>query len=60
MLLYLYTIEPPFYYDLCMASKSMDESKLDNLGPFSRAFYELLAFTDEIEQKREDKFYLGR
>lgn len=42
MLLYLYSMEPPFYHDLLIASKQKDDLKLKTLGPFAFAIYELL------------------
>ena len=42
MLLYLYSMEPPFYHELQVASREMDESKLLALGPFAVAMYELI------------------
>ena len=35
LMLYLHSIEPPFYAYLNDATQSMDQSKVSNLGPFA-------------------------
>lgn len=42
LILYLYSIEPPFYAELNSACRLLDESKLETLGPFARALFEIL------------------
>ena len=41
-LLYVYSIEPPIYEHLNNACRTMDETKLRTLGPYSCAMYMLL------------------
>ena len=42
ILMYLYTIEPPFYAELSNACRTQDESKLNWLGPFAQAITTIL------------------
>ena len=39
---YMYTIEPPFYYDLNKASLELNGTKLKSLGPFARVLSGIL------------------
>ena len=57
LILYLYTLEPPFYYYLNKASRFMLDSELTTLGPFARALHEILS---GAEGKREDKIIEGK
>jgi len=59
MLLYLYSIEPPFYAKLNMACRSMDKEKLEMLGPYARALYELLAWGEQSDKLRNDAMQKG-
>lgn len=54
MLLYLYSVEPPFYSDLYQACRSMDIFKVHTLGPFARALFELLKQCEYSERRRDD------
>ena len=47
-------MEPPLYGQLSKASRDMDLSKLDNLGPFARALLEVLGGGNNIDKKRDD------
>ena len=42
LILFLYSIEPPFYAFLNQACREMDESKLPSLGPYARVVHVLL------------------
>lgn len=55
LILYLYSIEPPFYYWLNKAIKEQDyddELTLEYLGPFARALHEVL-FYGHISEKNK-------
>lgn len=39
IIMYLHSIEPPFYAELNKASRSLDKSQLKKLGPFARCIY---------------------
>lgn len=41
-IMYLYTMEPPLYYDLNKASREVDMDKVETLGPLAKALYTLL------------------
>ena len=47
-------MEPPFYADLNNACRSLDQDKLNTLGPFARAIYRVLFLGDISDKKRED------
>lgn len=59
LLLYLYSMEPPFYADLNNACRTLDNSKLNSLGPYSRALGRLLYWGVSSEAKRDDKLRQG-
>ena len=42
VLLYLYTMEPPFYAELNGASRTLNKEYLKTLGPYARAMYLVL------------------
>jgi len=52
LILYLYSMEPPFYADLNNASRILDSTKIKSLGPFSRALWGILASGDKLDNKR--------
>jgi len=52
-------MEPPFYADLNLASKYMDKSKIETLGPFSKAIWGVLYRGDDSDKKREDACEIG-
>lgn len=61
MLLYLYSWEPPIYYELTKAVRSVDESKVDTLGPFAVAMQQLFCkAVFGAEQKRKDALKSSR
>jgi len=39
LIMYFYSMEPPFYAELNRAIKSCDSSKLNTMGPFARAMH---------------------
>ena len=55
LLLYIYSIEPPFYADLNRACRNVDESKFIDLGPFARAMFEILSWAYVSEKRRDDR-----
>ena len=56
---YMYSLEPPIYYYLNQACRTMDKSKLDTLGPYARVLYEMLAWGSWCDGKRVDKMRRG-
>ena len=56
---YMYSLEPPIYYYLNQACRTMDKSKLDTLGPYARVLYEMLWYGDVCDMKRDDKMRVG-
>ena len=56
LILYLYSIEPPFYYYINKASRFMLESDLETLGPFARALHEILS---GCESRKSEKILEG-
>lgn len=56
MILWLYSIEPPFYAALNDASREMDEEYVLMLGPFCRALHIVLS---SAEAARDDKMLNG-
>jgi len=42
LVLWLYSLEPPFYFHLNQACRSLDQTLLQFLGPFARALYQVL------------------
>lgn len=60
LLLYLYSIEPPFYASLISASRHLDKEKLKILGPWARALYTLLIQGWESDGKRDDVLKYGQ
>ena len=55
IVLWLYSIEPPFYYFFNEASRNKDQEQLPNFGPFAAA----LIFATYSEFNREDKIEMG-
>ena len=57
LILYLYSIEPPFYAELNSACRLLDKSKLQTLGPFARALFEILncGLTESLRPDTLDK-----
>jgi len=56
---YMYSLEPPIYYYLNQACRTMDKSKLDTLGPYAAVLFEMLYWGRECDRKRVDKMRLG-
>jgi len=56
---YMYSLEPPIYYYLNQACRTMDKSKLDTLGPYAMVLYVMLLFGNNCDAKRVDKMRLG-
>ena len=44
ILLYLYSMEPPFYFELNQACRTLDHSQLNTLGPYAAAIGMLLGY----------------
>lgn len=59
LILYLYTIEPPFYADLLKACKLNDNSKLQTLGPFAYVLQKVMQYGYISERKRDDALKKG-
>ncbi len=57
---YMYYLEPPIYYYLNQACRTMDKSKLDTLGPYARVLLTMLAGDIHCDRKRVDKMRLGK
>lgn len=57
LIMYLNTIEPPFYAELNTACRTLDTKKLKMLGPFARCVYQILA--TRIENSKKDKIERG-
>ena len=56
---YMYSLEPPIYYYLNQACRTMDKSKLDTLGPYARVLFRMLAGGTICDGKRVDKMRAG-
>ncbi len=56
---YMYSLEPPIYYYLNQACRTMDKSKLDTLGPYARVLFEMLEEGRECDRERDDKMRVG-
>ena len=54
LILYVYSIEPPFYNDVSSACRTLDTTKIKSLGPFARAIFGVLYWGNWSEPKRED------
>lgn len=54
LILTLYSMEPPFYADLNNACRNLDQVKLNTLGPFAKAIFNVLLFGNDSDRKRED------
>jgi len=52
LILYMYSMEPPFYAELNAASRKMDQSQLQSLGPFAKALYGILTLGSYSNQLR--------
>jgi len=59
LILNLYSMEPPFYADVNNASRSLDKSKLQTLGPFAMAIFKILLCGFFSDKKREDALERG-
>lgn len=59
LLLYLYSIEPPFYADVNKAIRLRDKAMLRTLGPFVRCLYQILV-GGGTESVRSDRLLHGR
>ena len=59
VLLYLYSIEPPFYADISNACRDLDLSKLPSLGPFVQALNGVLVNGQVSDEKRDDALRQG-
>ena len=46
LVLWLYSVEPPLYFHLNDACRSMDHPLIPMLGPFARAIYETLSYAE--------------
>jgi len=56
---YMYSLEPPIYYYLNQACRTMDKSKLDTLGPYARVLYVMLDCGRWCDMERVDKMRVG-
>ena len=56
---YMYSLEPPIYYYLNQACRTMDKSKLDTLGPYARVLFEMLWLGANCDEERVDKMRVG-
>ncbi len=56
---YMYSLEPPIYYYLNQACRTMDKSKLDTLGPYARVLYSMLVAGNMCDGKRDDRMRVG-
>ena len=56
-IMYLHSLEPPFYADLNMACRTLDRSKLKQLGPFARCIYQILVM--RVESNKPDSLERG-
>ena len=56
---YMYSLEPPIYYYLNQACRTMDKSKLDTLGPYAMVLFRMLLGGNWCDEKRDDKMRLG-
>ena len=57
---YMYSLEPPIYYYLNQACRTMDKSKLDTLGPYARVLFYMLGMGRACDGKRDDKMRMGK
>jgi len=56
LVLWLYSLEPPFYFHLNQACRSLDQTLLQFLGPFARALFSVLNWA---ERRRADALKRG-
>jgi len=56
LMLWLYSIEPPFYSDLNKAMRYLDQKQLKHLGPWAKALH---IITVEAEKNRKDSYTAG-
>ena len=56
---YMYSLEPPIYYYLNQACRTMDKSKLDTLGPYACVLYRMLRLSRGCDAERVDKMRVG-
>lgn len=52
-ILWLYQIEPPFYFHLNEASRRQDRTLLPMLGPFARAIHHILNGADHYKSQQQ-------
>lgn len=57
LIMYLHSIEPPFYAELNAACRTLDRSMLKKLGPFARCVYQILVM--RIENLKKDRIERG-
>ena len=58
LLLFLYSIEPNIYYDLQVASRTCDKTKLTQFGPWAVALNQI--FENDSEHNRLDRLKTGK
>ena len=56
---YMYSLEPPIYYYLNQACRTMDKSKLDTLGPYAVVLWRMLLRGRSCDSERDDKMRVG-
>lgn len=56
LILWLYSVEPPFYAAINEASRTMDMDLIKMLGPFAKALYLIFEY---VEFLREDRLECG-
>ena len=59
MILWLLSIEPPFYAAVNSAIESLDKSLVKTVGPFARALHEILFQAHTSDIKRSDSIKQG-
>lgn len=57
LILFLYSIEPPFYFALNDACRKKDKRLLPMLGPFATALMDILTYTEA--ERDDDRITLG-
>ena len=57
IIMYLHSMEPPFYAELNKASRSLDKTQLSKLGPFGRCIYQILV--QRVESSKKEKTLRG-
>jgi len=56
---YMYSLEPPIYYYLNQACRTMDKSKLDTLGPYAAVLFRMLEWGVVCDEERVDTMRVG-